>query len=603
MFLRDCRHIAVLIFSDLRFEWILSTCMVLALTAVFAPLFILLGLQEGIVGNMLDRLRSDPVSRLVTPKSLMELPLDDAWLQSLQERSDVVITSPAASILLNVEGLDDPVNAVPTAPADPLLVENRVSFSGGDRSIVLSERLAQHSGKNVGDSFVVTLIRNTGQEERVPMKFHVAGILPKSASDDDKMWLPENLFRWFYRWRRGHAVPELGLAGRGAILTPEYDGALTLLDRVPTDEEYRKMIAGKMSFSRPPEPLDEPGWRMPRGRSVRLWRSINSRIFEENLAPLANRHNELGYAVEVVPFLDSFEVTLKVCGRNERMTLTVLPTASTPPDATGTDRERTPHVWASPGDEFHACAAGEIFFQSGRQGKEIGVPVEVCPSHLVQSRHLGVPRDLAGKMNAARRQEAVYDRQSGEFIPSDEGMRFFRAYARSIDELEDLVEFVRSEGEQNGSNALREPNSKVGEVRNIRRLAGYMRQLYQLIVVVSGTAGFFAIAASVYAGVQRKRHDLAYLQLLGLHPGVLYLFPFLKSLVLVAGGIFLALAFYFAFGHVSSRLFLPAEASLTRLTLLNLSILVTGILAASSAASLLAALAVTRIEPGEYIRE
>ncbi len=603
MFLRDCRHVAALILSDLRFEWILSICMVFALGAVFAPLFILLGLQEGIVGNMLDKLKSDPYSCMVTPKFPLETPLDDAWLGSLQEHSKALITSSTSHLLLNVDGLDDPVNAVPTTPVDPILVENGIFLPREeDWQIVLSDRLAHLTGKKIGDTLSVTLIRNTGQEERLPVKFNVAGILAKSASEDLKIWLPESLFQGIYRWRSGHGVPELGLAGRGAMLTPQYDGVLTLLDRVPTDEEYRRMLAGKMSFSRRPEPLSDTGWKVPRGRHVRLWRPVNNRVFEADLPSLVNRHNDLGYSVQVVPFLDAFEVTLKLDGCGKMLSITVLPKALEPNDSTE-DHERWRHVLVSPGDDLKACTPGEMSFNSGGRGKEIIIPVKVCPSSMVTPGHLAVPRDLAGEMNAARYQEAFYDPTTGGLSAVGEGARFFKAYAKSIDELEDLVEFVRSEGERRSSNALREPNSRVGEVRNIRRLAGYMEKLYILIVVVSGVSSFFAIAAGVYAGVQRKRHDLAYLQLLGVHPAALFLFPYLKNLVLVTGGIVFALIAYAFFGNFSSRLFLLEGASLTRLTLLNISILVTGILVAASVASLLAATAVTRIDPGEHIRE
>lgn len=602
MFFRDCRHIATLIFSDLRFEWVLSVCMVLALSAVFAPLFILLGLQEGIVGNMLDKLKSDPSSCLVTPKSQLKNPLDDVWLRSLRERSRVVITSSISHLLLNVDGRNDPVNTIPTEAEDPLLVQNNISLSGEGRQIVLSSRLAQLTRKKIADPFVVTLIRITGKEEKVTVEFHVAGILPKSASDDVKMLLPKTLFQGFYQWRKGQGVPKLGLVGRGASLTPEFDGVLTLLKRVPTDEEYRRMLAGKMSFSRRPEPLSDTGWKVPRNLHALLWRPVNSRVFESDLPVLVNRHNELGYTVEVVPFLNAFKVALMSDGHSKRLSLTVLPTANKTDGATAA-HAGTPRVWVSPGEGLKAGAAGKMSFIAGNQGKEIVIPVKVYLSPMLTPGHLAVPRSFAGEMNAARHQEAVYDPATGLLSSAGEGMRFFRAYAKSIDELEDLVEFVRSEGERSANNALSEPISKVSEVRNIRRLAGYMDKLYLLIVVVSGVASFFAIAASVYASVQRKRHDLAYLQLLGIHPGALLLFPYFKSLVLVAGGLVFALIAYAFFGHLSSRLLLTGGASLTRLTVLNISILVTGILAAASVASLLAATAVTRIDPGEYIRE
>ncbi|MCP4217005.1 MAG: ABC transporter permease [bacterium] len=579
--------------------------MVFALGAVFAPLFILLGLQEGIVGNMIDRLKSDSESRLVTPKFPLRTSLDDGWLQSLERRSEVVITSPTSHLLLDIEGIGEPVNAIPTIPEDPLLTENGISLKGYDRPIVISNRFAQHAGKTMGDNLTVILVRHIGQEEKVPVQFRVVKILPITASADVKVWLPLPIFRWFYKWRKGQAVPQLGLTGKGNSLIPEYDGIQTLLKTEPSDGDYRRMIAGKISFSQPPQPCEIAAWDIPPNHQARLWKPINSRVFKADFRPLVNRHHELGYAVDAVPFLDEFEVTLRTGDRTVQMFLTILP--DTPKsDSLSTNPKGTQHVWIARAQGFIADTAGELSFDSGDEGRDIHIPVRLNPSRALKAGYIAVAREFAGKMNAARNQEASYDSVTGEFSPLDEDMRFFRAYTRSIDELEALVEFVRQEGGRRASDALREPSSKVEEVRNIHRLAGYMEQLYFLIVIISGISGIFAIAANVYAGVHRKRRDLAYLALLGVNRGALFLFPYLKSVVLITGGIFLALIAYAVFGHFSDQLFahvIGDAESLTRLTMQNISVLLAGIYAAGSLASFFAAIKIMRIEPGEYIRE
>lgn len=193
-------------------------------------------------------------------------------------------------------------------------------------------------------------------------------------------------------------------------------------------------------------------------------------------------------------------------------------------------------------------------FSTTAQGEEIVIPVRVHPSESVPQGSIAIDPDFAGKMNAARRQEAMYDPQAGEFRPVEQGTRFFRAYAKSIDDLEKLVEFIRAEGEKRSSEALQEPVSRVAEVRNIRQLAGYMKKLYLLILAVSGVSGFFAILANVYAGIQRKRKDIAYLELYGLHPVSLVLFPFLKSLVLVSAALASAFIAYGIFSFQTDAL-------------------------------------------------
>lgn len=604
MFLRDWRYITGLTLSDLRFEWILSLCMVLALGAVFSPLFILLGLREGIIGTLLDKLNSDPVSRLVTPKLPLQQTLDQAWLESLRQRAQVVIVSPVPRLLLDIEGVKEPVNTIPTAAKDPLLTGYGLTPPGEGLWVVLSHRLADITGKDAGDVLQITLVRSAPQEERVPIKLRVAGILPAKVSTDPKLWIPQDVFRWFNDWRRGLPAPELGLAGSGAGLTPEYDGIVTFLSRVPPDEDYRRMIAGKSSFSQLPQPVDQIGWERPENRQARLWMPVGSRVFEDDIVSLLNRHHELGYDADAAPYLDRFQVRLTVGEQQATLFLTVLPVELevNPSDGHLAD---LPLVWIATGGTIGAEATGTISFTTG-SGQEVKIPVRLVPTTALQDGFAAVPRALAGKMNAARRQGAIFDPATGELMPAGDGDRFFRAYAISIDALEGLVEWVQQRGVESGDVALYEPVSKVAEIRSVRQLRQYMETLYVLIVAVSGVSGFFAIAANVYAGVQRKRRDLAYLQLLGMQRGTLFMFPLLKSLVLVAGAVVVALIAYAVFAYSSGWLFAglgTASGSLTRLGTHDILWLLSGIFGAAAAASLLAASAVTRIDPAVYIRE
>lgn len=594
----------VLTVHDLWFEWILSLCMIFALGAVFAPLFILLGLQQGIVGNMVNRLKRNPVSRLVTPKYPIENPLREDWLLGLRNRSATVITSPTARLLLDVEGLSDPVNAVPTVPSDPLLVENGISLpESGGRPIVISDRLSKETRKNLGDTLQIILVRNIGGTKREPIVFRVAGVLPPSAGLAPKIWLPKTFFNWFFQWRRGHAVPEIGLSGTGAVLTPEYDGILTLLESVPSSEEYRRMLAGEIGFSEAPRPASDPDWTISPDLALRLWKPRNNRVFPSNFPPLIHRHHELGYAVETVPYLSDFLVRLRSGDHSVELSLTILPEGSEPNAGVS---EGAVTIYAAPSDGFSDGATGELSIASGPSDRSVQIPVRITIAPTLHPGQLAANREFAGKMNAARRQAAVYDPASQEFRPLTDGDRFFRAYAESIDTLESLVTYVRSEGDRRGEVALKEPISRLDEVHNIQRLAGYMETLYLMIVGVAGVSGFFAIFASVYAGVQRRRRDIAYLQLLGVHQGALFLFPYLKSLALILGGIGLALSAYGLFGNAADHFFAEALVgtdSLTRLGPVHIMLLVVGIIGTGTVASLLAALAIMRIEPGEFIRE
>jgi putative ABC transport system permease protein len=239
-------------------------------------------------------------------------------------------------------------------------------------------------------------------------------------------------------------------------------------------------------------------------------------------------------------------------------------------------------------------------------GGMLEIPVNATSSDEIAPGLLGLPRDLAGRINAARSRDVRYDPNTGQFNAVGAGARFFRAYAPEIDGLESVVETVRALGAETGEDALLEPVSRVEQVRRIREVSDALLKLYLLIALITGTSGIFAVAANVYAGVQRKRVDLAYLQLLGVHRLALVLFPTIKSLLLVVGAIALALMAYFSFDLVAADVFsglLPEHTVLTRLDFTAAAALTGAILGAALIASLVAALAVLRVEPGNFIRE
>lgn len=601
--LGDWHHILGLAWADLRYEWVLSLCMGLALGAVFAPLFILLGLREGIVGTMLERLQQDPLSRLVMPKYPLQAPLDAAFAAGLDERAEVTIQSPVPFLLLDVEGVPDHINALPSSTEDPLLVANGLTPPAGGLWAVVSQRLAEEVGKGPGDILPVVLQRSASDQQRVPLGIPIVGVLPHSVSREVQFWIPTNVLRWLKEWRRGLPVPALGLGGTGIGLAPEYDGALTVLPRIPSTEDYRAMMAGRGGFSQMPKLITDVGWDLPPGRQARLWLPVNNRIADESLSALRYRHSERGYESEVIPYLADFQVRLESPQGSVSRRLVILPREPVVVPGVGTDAI-TPPVWISAKDRLAEPIVSLVFASFG--GGDIRLPARPVATAALHTGVVAVPRALAGKMNAARRQAAVFDQTTGELRPFGGGDRFFRAYAPSIDAVPGLADWIRGQGEATGDPGLMEPVSREAEVRQIHTLSRHMQTLYALIAAVIGVSGFFAIAANVYAGVQRKRRDLAYLQLLGLGRGALLFVTTIKSLALVVGGLAIALGGYAIFASVAGPLFAglgTTAGSLTRLDVADALGLVGVILAAASAASVAAATTIASIDPAEYLRE
>lgn len=363
------------------------------------------------------------------------------------------------------------------------------------------------------------------------------------------------------------------------------------------------MIAGRGGFSQMPQPIDDPGWDLPPGRQARLWLPVNSRIFDDGLSALRHRHLERGYESEVLPYLADFELRLEPQQEPANRRLVVLLREPEAPPGEGAGAHLPP-VWVSTADSRLDPILSLVFASPGVG--DIRIPARLVPMPALHAGIVAVPRALAGKMNAARRQGAIFDPTTGEFQPVSEGDRFFRAYASSIDAVPVLADWVRAQGEALGDPGLKAPVSREVEVRQVHTLSRHMLTLYILIAAVTGASGLLAIAANVYAGVQRKRRDLAYLQLLGLGRGTLLLVTTLKSLALVVGGLAAALCGYAVFASVSGPMFAGlgvTGGSLTRLDAPDALGLVGGILLAATMASVTAAATIARIDPAEYLRE
>jgi putative ABC transport system permease protein len=185
--------------------------------------------------------------------------------------------------------------------------------------------------------------------------------------------------------------------------------------------------------------------------------------------------------------------------------------------------------------------------------------------------------------------------------PAPEGPpRFerFRAYARSIDDVAPLADWLRGEGV--------EVVSRLDEIAPIQALN---RSLGTILVVISGfaTCGFVAALTAIgWSAIERKRRELALLALIGYGPGWLVLLPLLQAALLAVAGSGLAVLLFEA-AAATIGLFFPAiggaAGATCRLDLGQLLAIggITTVLCI--VASSVAATRVARIEPASLIRD
>lgn len=186
---------ARLALADMRHDAGLFAGVALTVTAVLAPLLVLLGLKTGVIEHLVGGLRADPQVREIVLRGHM--PLAPEWFERMRARPDVAFVAPRMRQL--AQPVDIGPAATPTrgtnadfvvsAPGDPLL--GPAAREIGAASIVISQRLAQLSGFKPGDEVAVWAIRraSTGNQ-RIDARARIAAIAPAAATQNAVVFGP-----------------------------------------------------------------------------------------------------------------------------------------------------------------------------------------------------------------------------------------------------------------------------------------------------------------------------------------------------------------------------------------------------------------------------
>jgi putative ABC transport system permease protein len=212
------RNIVGLSLRDFGHEWRMSSCFVIALAAVLAPLLVLFGLKFGIVNSMLDALVDNPRNREIRPAGSGHF--QPSWFEAMRERDDVGFVIPrtrnlAATIKLTSERSRRiiPGELVPTGGGDPLLRSGE-RVPRGYREVVLSEEAAEKLEVEPGDIVRGSITRQfRGARERAELALQVIDVVPAGLFGRVGAFVSLELLVAAENYRDGRAVPALGLTG------------------------------------------------------------------------------------------------------------------------------------------------------------------------------------------------------------------------------------------------------------------------------------------------------------------------------------------------------------------------------------------------------
>jgi putative ABC transport system permease protein len=174
----------------------------------------------------------------------------------------------------------------------------------------------------------------------------------------------------------------------------------------------------------------------------------------------------------------------------------------------------------------------------------------------------------------------------------------FRLYARSIYDVEKLVNDLEKEGAKIKAN--------VAEIATVQSIDQNLSVIFWIIACVGAIGFSFSLGASLWANVDRKRKELSVLSLIGFKSGRIVMFPVLQSFYTAILGWLLAVLVYLGFEHLINY-FLAPRLKLDRalcflltehfLWALGLTVVV------AISAAILGGARAAKIEPSEGLRE
>lgn len=606
-----------LVVSDLRHEWLLSLCMVMAVASVLGPLLILFGLKFGTVETLRERLVRDPRNCEIRPMSVHAYSQD--WFEALRKRPDVAFVVPytrqlSASADLYLQGRKEKavsVDIIPTADGDPLILENNAPVPG-DGECLLSSPAAEALEATPGDTLVLVArrIRN-GLYENAELSLTVKGVLPVRAGAVKAVFLRLPLLEAVESYKDGMGVPAFGWKGALPRAYPAFS-SVALLAKQPLGPELEFRVIHNTGFTAiapmsAADFFDATGRPVPEGAKAFLLRTKGVPAGAANLEAVGYLLG--GKDAELYPLVDELSSTLDMKG-NTPAPLRIAP--ATPfgralpglPDhvpwkETFKGAPPPSDLWrvllVSP--ELAAASGGEGTLTARLGGNELTFPVRLVPSETVRAGAAMAPIRLLGTMGLLRQRPLTWSGDGNEFLLARQGYSSFRLYASSLEGVTGVKTHLESEGIVVHTEAER--------IDDVMRLDKYLSLIFWLIALGSLVGGAACLLSNIYAGIERKRRDLAVLRLLGLSGGTFFRFPLYTAGILAASGFVVAMGLFSVIAGVINVLFgshLQAGESLCRLAWWHPFIAFGLTLGVALFAGAVAARRALMVEPAEALR-
>ncbi|MDR2124220.1 MAG: ABC transporter permease [Desulfovibrio sp.] len=606
--------------ADLRHESMLTICMVMAVAAVLGPLLTLFGLKYGTVETLRDRLIRDPRNCEVRPAGSHAFTAQ--WFEDTAKRPDVAFIVPttrqlSAAVEISLAGAPGKsvsLEALPTAPGDPLILENGARVPE-DGQTLLSASAAETLGAAVGDTLTLTVrrVKNSGFQS-AQTEILVIGILPVRAGAGRSLFITLPLLENIENFKDGLAVPALRWPGDLPRAYPLFHALLAVLPKSPGPELLYKLtnntgFAGRTMLTRN-EAATVAGLEMPDAETYILLSAKGSPAGVHNIEAIRN----ILAGQKAALYLPAPEAFLTLRDDGGRAIGVFRVRAAAPFDSVAGTGLQNAFPWkddltlktSSAVQWLKVLVPAGLLHEGGMEatgevavgGNAVRFPVQLIPSDDVESGTVKAPLRFLGMLGLLQTRPLFMDKDSREFLLSKRGYAGFRLYASSLENVAGLKRSFEEQGMQVHTEAER--------IDDVMRLDKYLTLIFWLIAAGSLAGGTACLASNIYAGIERKRRELAVLRLLGLARAAFLRFPLYTASFYALCGFYTALCFFYGMSFVINTVFaghLQGEESLCRLAwrhALAALALTVGIAVISGS---IAAIRAAAVDPAQALRD
>ena len=597
-----------LVSADLRHEWLLSLCMVLAITSIVTPLLILFGLKYGTIETFRHRLLENPKNREMRP--LTSRPYDHSWFAEVADWPEVSFVIPHTrqlSATLDAYADSSPaapvsLDIIPSGPGDVWLEVSGLPVPAAGQAVLsasAAEALKGWSGRKLRVSVKKTIGSRIEQAEA---ELEIIGVFQEGGPENRAIFTTLAFLEQVEAYKDGQTVPELGWPGVHPLARPVFPAALIRSpEKLDPVMEYKTINNTGFVSITPTEPeraSDLLGRAAAPEGFYYFLQTKGEPARTDNALALANLFR--GTGAEIFPLAESLVITLSGPAGELRVNLAPAAALGAPGTADGSLNPDLPSSsWLKVGLPPGQWPAEEAALTFESRDGTLTFPVTVVESpEITVPGTATAPLMLLGLLAQADRRALIWQPEIRSFLLGRRAYAGFRLYAATLEDVAPLQKKFAETGLTVAAETAR--------IEEMKRLDKYLTLIFWLITAGAIVGATASLLSNVYAGVERKRRELGVLRLLGISGFTFLRFPVYSSILLTTGGFLSSWLLFNGLSTVINHLFsehLRSGESLCRLAPEHAAMALALSLALAASAGTAAAVRAARIEPSEALRD